>query len=122
MNKDDIIEIIKKFPYIERGIINGESNLVFYIGNRKQTYNITKPVIAVYDIINEIHARTKNVWMHFMISAIKAGKSDIYTIHHVPWERNAYYSRKQKFIEKVYNCCISQNLVNYEEILEEEIA
>jgi hypothetical protein len=122
MNKDDIIEIIKKFPYIERGIINGESNLVFYIGNRKQTYNITKPVIAVYDIINEIHARTKNVWIHFMISAIKAGKSDIYIIHHVPWERNAYYSRKQKFIEKVYNCCISQNLVNYEEILEEEIA
>ena len=39
----------------------------------------------------------------------------------LPWEKNAYYERKHKFIDKIYKCCIYRNMVEYDEIISEEI-
>ena len=51
----------------------------------------------------------------------KKGRCDVAIIHDVHWEKNAYYDKKRKFIEKVYKCCIKLQLVDYEEIINEEI-
>ena len=122
MTKKEMGEIVKRYPYIIRAIKNGKAKATFYIGNRRQQIEITETVRAVCKIIGDIYRTTRNPWIRRLIRGILAGKSDTALICELPWERNAYYERKRKLIEKIYNCCISLRLVKYLEILQEEIA
>lgn len=115
-------ELVKRYPYIVRAVQEGQTRAVFYVGKRKHEILITEVVKTVCRIFDDIYSSTKNKWIRLMIEGVRAGKSDISLIHVLPWERNAIYERKRKLIEKIYNCCVSLQLVCYDEILKEEIA
>ena len=38
-----------------------------------------------------------------------------------PIERSKYYQIKERFVNKIYQCCIYRGLVEYQDILDEEI-
>lgn len=120
MTKEGIEEIIRRYSNIERYVKDGETVASFYIGNRKQTVMITEAVRTVYRIVDEIYER-EDKWMRIMIDGLKKGMTDRMLIRRLPWEKNAYYDRKHRFIEKIYNCCIFWKLVTYDEILNEGI-
>ena len=54
-----------------------------------------------------------------MIDGIKKGRSDVAIMQNVYWQKNAYYERKDRLIDKIFECCISKGFVRYEEIMNE---
>ena len=122
MTKKQVEEIAKRYPYIACAVKKNQGVAEFVSGGRKRKIPITEEVKAVCDIIDDIYLNTENIWIRKMIEGFKAGRSDISLIHDMPWERNAFYERKRKLIDKIYNCCVSLQLVDYYEILNEEIA
>ena len=121
MTKDMVEEIVKRYPYIIRAVKEGRDAAVFSIGNRKKRIAVGEETKAVCSIIEEIREREKNRYILKMIEGLKRGESDVAIIQKVAWERNAYYERKKRFIEKIYKCCIGRHMVAYEDILAEEI-
>lgn len=117
-----IENVIKRYTYITHAIKLNLSRAVFYVGNRKQVIEINDAVKTVCDIIVSVYKKQKSEIIRQMISEILVGISDVRIIHDMPFEKNAYYAKKQAFFQKVYNCCIARHLVSYEDVLNEEIA
>ncbi len=122
MTKEKIEVIVKRYKYIQKAINNGVNKIVFYIGNRKQEIFITKEVITIYKIIEDVRESVEIAWIKRMIDGILNGDSDIWLISSLPCERSMYYTMKRKFIDNVYHCCIAKGMVPYEELLKESIA
>ena len=49
-------------------------------------------------------------------------KKDLSIRQEVYWQKNAYYGRKGRLIEKIFGCCILEGYVRYEEIMGMAIA
>lgn len=120
MTKRGVQKIVKRYPYVARAVAEGKDSAIFYVGKRRQKIEITQETKEVCKIIEEISKRETNEDVLCMIDGIKKGRCDVAIIHDVHWEKNAYYDKKRKFIEKVYKCCIKLQLVDYEEIINEE--
>lgn len=121
MTKACVEIILKRYAYIVRGVMEERKFVAFYVGKRRQMIEITEEARVVCRIIEDIAVREVDVDVRCMIDGIKKGRSDIAILHDVNWEKNAYYDRKKKFIDKVYNCCICLRLVSYEEIINQLI-
>ena len=122
MTKADVEEIVKRSPFVIEAAKAGEKTAVFYIGNRKQVYEITEGVKAVYAILEEIEENETDKDVLCMIDGIKKGRSDVAIMQNVYWQKNAYYERKDRLIDEIFECCIYRRLVEYEEIMGRNIA
>ena len=122
MTKADVEEIVKRCPFVKEAAKAGEKTVVFYIGNRKQIFEITEGVKAVYAILEEIEANETDEDVLCMIDGIKKGRSDVAIMQDVYWQKNAYCERKDRLIHKIFECCISKGFVRYEEIMSRSIA
>lgn len=122
MTKDEVSYVIKRYSFLYKPIKNGNAAAVFYVGNRKQTIEITSEVKTICEIIEIVYETEKDLTVKQMIKGLISGRSDIWIMHGLPFSKNAYYSRKGMFFEKIYNCCKARGLVSFEEILVEEIA
>ncbi len=56
--------------------------------------------------------------MRLLIKGLKKGRRDAAIMSDVYWLRNAYYERKRRPPEKIFECCIRKGLVTYGEIME----
>lgn len=122
MTKDEIENVIKRFPYVTEAIRRGASEAVFYIGNRKFVIGITDEIKIVCNLVETIVREEKNELMKQMITGILAGKSDVNIMMRMPFSKNSYYARKQAFMAKIYNCCIARGLVTFEDVINERTA
>ena len=122
MTRADVEEIVKRYPFVIEAVKEGKKTAVFYIGNRKQVFEITEGVKVVYAILEEIEENETDKDVLCMIDGIKKGRSDVAIIDDVNWQRNAYYERKDRLIDKIFECCIYRRLVEYEEIMGRNIA
>lgn len=122
MTKKEVKKLIKRYPQIIHAVKQDLRQAVFYISNRKQVVEITEEVKSVCKIIDIVYTGEKNSLIKQMIKDIIIGQSDIFTMNEIYYEKNAYYTRKQAFVQKVYACCISWGLVSFEEIINEETA
>lgn len=121
MTKEGVEKVIKRYPKLAKAMRQKQNPAKFYIGRRRHIVVISEEVKVIFKIIEDIYAHEENYWIRKMIDGMKKGRRDVAIMHDIPWAKNAYYERKRKIIEKVYNCCISRNLVDYNEILKEEI-
>ena len=119
MTKADVEEIVKRYPFVIEAAKAGEKTAAFYIGNRKQIFEITEGVKAVYAILEEIEESERDRDVRCMRDGIKKGRSDVAIMQNVYWQKNAYYERKDRLIDKIFECCISKGFVRYEEIMNE---
>ena len=99
MTKADVEEIVKRYPFVIEAVKEGKKTAVFYIGNRKQVFEITEGVKTVYAILEEIEENETDKDVLCMIDGIKKGRSDVAIIDDVNWQRNAYYERKDRLID-----------------------
>lgn len=122
MTRREVETIIKRYFRIEKAIKNGVKTAIFYIGHRRQLIEIDEKVKCVMSIIEDIYRIEQREWFRKIIKGITHGYTDIRLIQEAPIEKNGYYKRKQKFFDKVYQCCIAKQLVSYEDIINEAIA
>ena len=59
MTKDEIENIIKRYPYITDAIKRGANFAIFYVGHRKFVIEITAEVKEVCEIVNKVYTREK---------------------------------------------------------------
>ena len=83
---------------------------VFYVGGRKFEIAITCEVKAIFEIIEEIQAYENTEYMISMIKRWKQGSSDKSIMNDKPISRNAYYDRKEKFINKIFILPLTKNM------------
>ena len=122
MTKADEEEIAKRYPFVTEAVKAGRRTAEFYIGNRKLVYEITAGVKGVYAIPEEIEAHERDKDVLCMIAGIKRGRSDVAIMQDVYWQKNAYYERKGRLIDKIYECCTAKGFVEYDEIMNRSIA
>ena len=120
MTKSDVEYIFKRYCFISDALRRGQNTAVFYVGNRRQSIDITEEVRQVVRIIDDVYLH-EHKWNRMIIRGIKMGYSDKMLISLLPWSKNAFYERKHRITEKIYGCCISMRLVAYQDILGEEI-
>ena len=65
MTRADVEEIVKRYPFVIEAAKAGEKTAAFYIGNRKQIFEITEGVKAVYAILEEIEERAKETETYY---------------------------------------------------------
>lgn len=51
MTREEIIRIVKRFPYIDKAIASNCSKVKFYIGNRKNEIVITESVKQIKEFV-----------------------------------------------------------------------
>ena len=55
MTREEIIRIVKRFPYIDKAIASNCSKVKFYIGNRKNEIVITESVKQIKEFVMLIY-------------------------------------------------------------------
>lgn len=122
MTKEEVENVIKRYYLIKDALKNNLPQAEFYTGNRKHVLEITAEVKNVCTILELVYEIEEDKWIRIMIKGIMDGEKDITIMQDVPFSKNAYYARKEAFIQKIYYLCIFMDMVSYEEILNGEIA
>ena len=120
MTKERVEEIVKRYPFVIRAIREGKEAAEFQISKRNFKIKITQEDIVVCEIFEKIRRREKDQDVLRMINGLRKGRTDTAIMQDV--HKNAYYDRKSKLIDKIYECCICRGYVDYEEIMGREIA
>ncbi len=122
MTRKEVVNFIKRFPFIIKAVKKNLPSAVFVIGNRKKVIEITPEVRELCKIVEMICEEERDANIKLMIQLILNGESNIYIMQRVHYCKNAFYERKSAFIDKVFNCCILRGLVSLDEILGRDIA
>ncbi len=122
MTKERVEEIVKRYPFVIKVIKEGKKAAEFQISKRKFRIEITEEDVAVCEIFEDIRRREKDPDVLRMINGLRKGRSDTAIMQDVHWRKNAYYDRKSKLMDKIYECFICRGYVDYEEIMSREIA
>ena len=122
MTKERVEEIVKRYPFVIKAIREGKEAAEFQISKRNFQIKITEEDKAICEIFEEIRRRERDSDVLRMIKGLRKGRTDTAIMQDVHWRKNAYYDRKSKLIDKMYECCICRGYVDYEEIMNREIA
>ena len=122
MTKERVEEIVKRYPFVIKAIREGKEAAEFQISKRYFQIKITDEDKAICEIFEDIRRREKDPDVLCMINGLRKGRTDTAIMQDVHWRKNAYYDRKSKLIDKIYECCICRGYVDYEEIMSREIA
>ena len=60
-------------------------------------------------------------WLQKCLSDVKKGRKGITIIVDSPFEKGKFYLTKERFINKIYECCIYKGYVSYDDIMNEDI-
>lgn len=121
MTKEKVKYIIKRLAYFSRMMEEGKTEEDCRIGKRKEHLVLDEEVRAVIKIIDDIIDSEETIWLKEMFKEVRFGRKDISIQYDSPVERTKYYLTKERFINKVYECCIFKGFVTYEDILKNNI-
>lgn len=116
MTKRQIRTLIKRYPYISKGINADKEKIEYYVGKRKQSIDIDVKTKAVYEIVNGIYNEERDEYKKQMLKGIMTGKSDISISVRLPYSKTTYNRIKNEIITKVFEICILNGLVERNEI------
>ena len=122
MTKKRVEEIVKRYPFVIKATKEGKEAAEFQISKRNFQIKITDEDKAICEIFEDIRRRERDPDVLRMINGLRKGRTDTAIMQDVHWRKNAYYDRKSKLIDKIYECCICRRYVDYEEIMSREIA
>lgn len=121
MTKEKVKYIIKRLAYFSRMMEEEKTEEDCRIGKRKEHLVLDEEVRAVIKIIDDIIDSEETIWLKEMFKEVRFGRKDISIQYDSPVERTKYYLTKERFINKVYECCIFKGFVTYEDILKNNI-
>ena len=90
---------------------------VLRIGDTVEALEINDNVRIVLSIEDEIIQAEETQWLKEVLAGIRAGEKDISLISNYPVARTKFYDVKKEFVNKIYDICIFNGLVPYEDIL-----
>ncbi len=122
MTKERVEEIVKRYPFVIKAIKEGKEAAEFQVSKRNLQIKITEEDKAICEIFEDIRGRERDSDVLRMINGLRKGRTDTAIMQDVHWRKNAYYDRKSKLIDKIYECCICRGYLDYEEIMNREIA
>lgn len=99
----------------------GKTEAEYWISKRKEYFVIDGEVLAVFEIFGDIIESERTPWVKELLKDVRRGRKDISIQRDSPVARTKYYMTKERFINKVYECCIWKQLVPYEEVLKSDI-
>ena len=102
-------------------IRDGRQETNIYISKEKEHIVVDDEVFAVLKIMDEIIEYEKEKWRKNIFTELRNGNKDIKIMMGTPIGRTKYYDEKEKFIDKIYQCCIYKHLVDYEDILKTRV-
>ena len=121
LTKEKLKWIIRRISYINHMIKTNVHEGFISIGKRKEKIIIDNDTKIVVSIIDQVIENEQEPWLKTFYSKLKKGQKDISIITASPVERTKYYLVKEKFINKIYQCCIFKGIVPYEDILNDKI-
>ena len=120
MTKKRVNYLLKRYSYMMPAIRNGDPGVEISIGGRKEHIEFDSEVLAVLKLFHLAYENERQHETRMIVrKSIIQGRSDLSIIMENPCERSSYYRMKKNFIDKIYHCCIYEQLVPLEEILEE---
>ena len=93
----------------------------YWISKKKEHFVIDAEVLAVFEIIEDIIESEQTPWLKDFIKDIRRGRKGLAIQVDSPVEHTKFNLTKERFISKVYECCIFKRLVPYEDILKSDI-
>lgn len=121
MTRGEMEYVLKRMVQINRAIRRKETTAKFYVGNRKETIEITDEVYIIREVLKDIKDRQNGLIRYIIESKIEKGDTDEKLIIRLPMSKNAYYHIKKQIEERVYQGCIKKGIVEYIDLLKEEI-
>lgn len=99
----------------------GKTEAEYWISKRKEHFVIDGEVLAVFEIFDDIIESERTPWLKEFIKDIRNGRKGLAFQVDSPVEHTKFQLTKERFISKVYECCIYKRLVPYEEVLKSDI-
>ena len=93
----------------------------YWISKKKEHLVVDEGVIAVFDVIDDIIESEEEPWLKDVIKDIRRGRKGLAIEVESPVQHTKFNLTKERFISKVYECCIYKHFVTYEDILKSKI-
>ena len=121
MTKETVKHIIKRLRYYIRMMADGITEKEYWISKKKEHLVVDEGVIAVFDVIDDIIESEEEPWLKDVIKDIRRGRKGLAIEVESPVQHTKFNLTKERFISKVYECCIYKHFVTYEDILKSKI-
>ena len=100
---------------------DGKTEADYWISKKKEHLVIDEGVLAVFDVIKDIIESEEEPWLRALLKDIRRGRKGLAIEVDSPVQHTKFQLTKERFINKVYECCIYKHLVTYEDILKSKI-
>lgn len=121
MTKEKVKYIVKRLSYFSKMQAEGVKEADYRISKRKEHLVLDEEVLAVIGVMEEIIESEKTKWLQDLLKEVRYGRKDVTIQIDSPVARTKYYQTKERFVNKVYECCIYKGYVSYEDILKNDI-
>ena len=121
MTKEKVKHILKRIHYYLKMLSEGKTEADYWISKKKEHFVIDDEVLAVFEVIEDIIESEQTPWLKDFIKDIRHGRKGLAIQVDSPVEHTKFQLTKERFISKVYECCIFKRLVSYEDILKSDI-
>ncbi|HJB92750.1 MAG TPA: hypothetical protein H9708_02225 [Candidatus Borkfalkia stercoripullorum] len=121
MTKEKVKYIVKRLSYFSKMQAKGVKEADYRISKRKEHLVLDEEVLAVIGVMEEIIESEETKWLQDLLKEVRYGRKDVTIQIDSPVARTKYYQTKERFVNKVYECCIYKGYVSYEDILKNDI-
>ena len=121
MTKEKVKHIIKRIHYYLKMMSEEKTEADYLISKKKEHFVIDDEVLALFDIIEDIIESEQTPWLKDLIKDVRRGRKGLAIQVDSPVAHTKFQLTKERFISKVYECCIYKQLVPYEDILKSDI-
>ncbi len=121
MTKEKVKYIVKRLSYFSKMQAEGVKEADYRISKRKEHLVLDEEVLAVIGVMEEIIESEETKWLQDLLKEVRYGRKDVTIQIDSPVARTKYYQTKERFVNKVYECCIYKGYVSYEDILKNDI-
>ena len=121
LTKEKVKYIVKRLSYFSKMQAEGVKEADYRISKRKEHLVLDEEVLAVIGVMEEIIESEETKWLQDLLKEVRYGRKDVTIQIDSPVARTKYYQTKERFVNKVYECCIYKGYVSYEDILKNDI-
>ena len=121
LTKEKVKYIVKRLSYFSKMQAEGVKEADYRISKRKEHLVLDEEVLAVIGVMEEIIESEEMKWLQDLLKEVRYGRKDVTIQIDSPVARTKYYQTKERFVNKVYECCIYKGYVSYEDILKNDI-
>ena len=121
LTKEKVKYIVKRLSYFSKMQAKGVKEADYRISKRKEHLVLDEEVLAVIGVMEEIIESEETKWLQDLLKEVRYGRKDVTIQIDSPVARTKYYQTKERFVNKVYECCIYKGYVSYEDILKIDI-